>query len=176
MTRIRRATRTRVMAAVVFASTAAACAAREAPRAAHVAREPSVWRLDREPVPRTVDEALDALQRGLGENNIARLRIAEEDVAITLVPTLGRWMQDHWGLTTGGPLAQYFEAVENREHNVEDDEIVAAIDGRSQAGGAIVHRRHTVTVAAQRFREQRAQLVVVVHEEDGGRVSHRVLR
>jgi Domain of unknown function (DUF6794) len=25
------------------------------------------------------------------------------------VPTLGRWMQDHWGLATGGPLACFFE-------------------------------------------------------------------
>ena len=47
---------------------------------------------------------------GSGEPTIARLRIAEEDVAITLVPTLGRWMQEHWRLATGGPLAQYFEA------------------------------------------------------------------
>ena len=85
------------------------CAAREPPRP-QVARGSFAWALDEEPIPRTLEEALDALQRGLGEPTIARLRIAEEDVAITLVPTLGRWMQEHWGLALGGPLAQYFEA------------------------------------------------------------------
>lgn len=110
------------MAVVVVAVTAAACAAREPSRSAPVAPEPSAWNLDRQPVPRTVDEALDALQRGLGDRNIARLRIAEEDVAITLVSTLGRWMQDHWGLATGGPLAQYFEA-----HGLDHPDDMAAV-------------------------------------------------
>jgi hypothetical protein len=87
----------------------AACASRDVPRPP-VARERSAWALDKQSIPHTLNEALDALQRGLGEPTIARLRIAEEDVAITLVPTLGRWMQVHWGLATGAPLAQYFES------------------------------------------------------------------
>jgi hypothetical protein len=100
----------RILLSFVLAGIAVACASsRDAPRAP-VGRERSVWALDKGPIPRTLDEALDTLQRGLGEPTIARLRIAEEDVAITLVPTLGRWMQEHWGLATGGPLAQYFEA------------------------------------------------------------------
>ena len=98
----------RIIDWLVVAATAAACAGHEAPRT-DVPREPSGWTLDQQPVPRTLEEALAALEHGLGERTIARLRIAEEDVAITLVPTLGRWMQDHWGLATGGPLAQYFE-------------------------------------------------------------------
>jgi hypothetical protein len=100
----------RILVLFVIVAIAAACASREAP-AAPAARARSAWALDREPIPRTLQEALAALQRGLGEPTIARLRIAEEDVAITLVPTLGRWMQEHWGLATGGPLAQYFEAL-----------------------------------------------------------------
>ena len=99
----------RILVWLVVAGMAAACASRNAPRPP-VTREPSAWTLDKQSIPRTLDEALDALQRGLGEQTIARLRIAEEDVAITLVPTLGRWMQEHWGLATGGPLAEYFEA------------------------------------------------------------------
>jgi uncharacterized protein DUF6794 len=67
------------------------------------------WTLDHQPVPHTLDEALATLERGLGREIVARLRIEEEDVAIRLVPTLGRWMQDHWALATGGPLARSFE-------------------------------------------------------------------
>jgi hypothetical protein len=100
----------RILIALLVAGMGSACASsRDAPRLP-VKQEPSAWALDKQPVPRTLDEALVALQRGLGEPTIARLRIAEEDVAITLVPTLGRWMQEHWGLATGGPLGQYFEA------------------------------------------------------------------
>jgi hypothetical protein len=98
-----------ILVLLVVAGTAAACASREAP-GPPAAGARSAWALDKEPIPRSLEEALEALQRGLGEPTIARLRIAEEDVAITLVPTLGRWMQEHWGLATGGPLAQYFEA------------------------------------------------------------------
>lgn len=94
---------------LVVAGMSVSCGLREPPRPP-VARGPSAWTLDKQPIPQTLDEALEALRRGLGEPTIARLRIAEEDVAITLVPTLGRWMQAHWGLATGGPLAQYFEA------------------------------------------------------------------
>jgi hypothetical protein len=71
----------------------------------------SEWALDQQPVPRTLDEALQALERGLGERTIERLRIEEEDIAIRLVPTLGRWVQDRWGLAAGGPLAQHFERL-----------------------------------------------------------------
>ena len=89
----------------------AACAARAPERSPDTAREhrSSGWNLDTQAVPRTLDEALGALERGLGGETIERLRIEEEDVAIRLVPTLGRWMQDHWALATGGPLARFFE-------------------------------------------------------------------
>ena len=99
----------RILVWLLIAGMAGACASREAPRPLPP-QVRSAWALDKQPIPGTLDEALEALQRGLGEPTIARLRIAEEDIAITLVPTLGRWMQEHWGLATGGPLAQYFEA------------------------------------------------------------------
>ena len=99
----------RILVSLLVAGMAGACASREAPRPLPP-QVRSAWALDKQPIPGTLDEALEALQRGLGEPTIARLRIAEEDIAITLVPTLGRWMQAHWGLATGGPLAQYFEA------------------------------------------------------------------
>jgi hypothetical protein len=99
----------RILVWLALAGMAGACASREAPRPLPP-QVRSAWALDKQPIPGTLDEALEALQRGLGEPTIARLRIAEEDIAITLVPTLGRWMQAHWGLATGGPLAQYFEA------------------------------------------------------------------
>jgi hypothetical protein len=99
----------RILVWLLVAGMAGACASREAPRPLPP-QVRSAWALDKQPIPGTLDEALEALQHGLGEPTIARLRIAEEDIAITLVPTLGRWMQAHWGLATGGPLAQYFEA------------------------------------------------------------------
>jgi hypothetical protein len=99
----------RILVWLLVAGMAGACASREARRPLPP-QVRSAWALDKQPIPGTLDEALEALQRGLGEPTIARLRIAEEDIAITLVPTLGRWMQAHWGLATGGPLAQYFEA------------------------------------------------------------------
>jgi hypothetical protein len=99
----------RILVWFLVAGMAGACASREAPRPLPP-QVRSAWALDKQPIPGTLDEALEALQHGLGEPTIARLRIAEEDIAITLVPTLGRWMQAHWGLATGGPLAQYFEA------------------------------------------------------------------
>ena len=71
---------------------------------------PQSWTLDRQPVPRTLAEALDALVRGLDSGTLARLRVAEEDIAIRLVPTLGRWIAEHWGLWTRGPLFRHFAA------------------------------------------------------------------
>jgi hypothetical protein len=96
---------------VALAVSAPACAARRTGDAASPspAGPSSGWNLDQQPVPRTLDEALETLERGLGAQTIARLRIEEEDVAIRLVPTLGRWMQDRWDLATGGALARWFE-------------------------------------------------------------------
>jgi hypothetical protein len=102
----------RLAAPAILALILSGCAARAHDPPLQVpAGEPSDWSLDRQPVPRTLDEALRALERGLGDRTIARLRIEEEDVAIRLVPTLGRWMQDHWGLASGGPLARHFERL-----------------------------------------------------------------
>jgi hypothetical protein len=98
----------RMLLPLVIAATAAACTARATPHAA-TPPDPSPWNLDTQPVPRTLDEALRALEQGLGERTIARLRIEEEDIAIRLVPTLGHWMEAHWGLATDGPLAQHFQ-------------------------------------------------------------------
>ena len=101
----------RLVTSTLVLLVAAACAARAPEPPHHTPQVPpsSGWNLDGQPTPRTLDEALDTLERGLGGETIARLRIEEEDVAITLVPTLGRWMQDRWGLATGGPLARFFE-------------------------------------------------------------------
>jgi hypothetical protein len=106
------ATGTGALALVLVGVTVLACAARRpaAVTTAHPSSPPSSGRtLDRQPVPRTLDEALETLERGLGAEAIAQLRIEEEDVAIRLVPTLGRWMQEHWGLATAGSLARWFE-------------------------------------------------------------------
>jgi uncharacterized protein DUF6794 len=101
----------RSVSSMLMVLAAAACAARAPEPRPDTAQEhrSSGWNLDTQPVPRTLDEALGALERGLGGKTIERLRIEEEDVAIRLVPTLGRWMQDHWALATGGPLARFFE-------------------------------------------------------------------
>jgi hypothetical protein len=98
----------RILVPLVMVAFTAACASR-APLQPSASREPSAWSLDRQPVPHTLEEALQALAQGLGDGTIAQLRVDEEDIAIRLVPTLGRWMQDRWGLATGGPLAQYFQ-------------------------------------------------------------------
>jgi hypothetical protein len=101
----------RLVTSTLVLLAAAACAARAPEPRPHISEAPpsSGWNLDTQPVPGTLDEALGALERGLGGETVARLRIEEEDIAISLVPTLGRWMQDHWGLATGGPLARFFE-------------------------------------------------------------------
>ena len=101
----------RLVTSTLVLLVAAACVARapEPPHHTPQVLPSSGWNLDSQPVPRTLDEALETLERGLGGETVARLRIEEEDVAIRLVPTLGRWMQDHWGLATGGPLARFFE-------------------------------------------------------------------
>ena len=101
----------RLVTSTLVLLAATACAARapeHVPETAPAMRS-TTWNLDGQPVPRTLNEALQTLERGLGAETIARLRMEEEDVAITLVPTLGRWMQDRWGLATGGPLARFFE-------------------------------------------------------------------
>src|SRR5215217_2739874 len=102
----------RLVVAGILALTAIGCAARkhDAPSKPPPPRL-GAWTLDRQPVPRTLDEALVALEHGLRDGTIARLRIDEEDIAIRLVPTLGRWMQDHWGLATDGALERYFQQL-----------------------------------------------------------------
>jgi uncharacterized protein DUF6794 len=101
----------RSVSSMLMVLAAAGCAARAPEPRPATAQEhrSSGWNLDTQSVPRTLDEALGALERGLGGETIERLRIEEEDVAIRLVPTLGRWMQDHWALAAGGPLARFFE-------------------------------------------------------------------
>jgi hypothetical protein len=137
----------RILVWLALAGMAGACASREAPRPLPPPA-PSAWALDKQPIPGTLDEALDALQRGLGEPTIARLRIAEEDIAITLVPTLGRWMQEHWGLATGGPLAQYFEA-----RGLAHPDDMAACSGAARAG-VPSHRVHS-----EKRRERRREAI-----------------
>jgi hypothetical protein len=66
--------------------------------------------LDAQPVPHTLDEALDALERGLPRSFIDRLYASETDVTIDLQDTLGRWMRDRWGLWTSSPLAEHLRA------------------------------------------------------------------
>ena len=102
-----------VLVASLAAFAASACAA-HAPQPPSKAPTvpPSAWSLDQQPVPQTLDDALHTLERGLGTETIARLyQREEEDIAIRLVPTLGRWMEEHWGLATGSPLAGYFEQL-----------------------------------------------------------------
>jgi hypothetical protein len=67
--------------------------------------------LERAPVPATLDEALDTLQRELPRDAIEALYASETDVTIELHETLGRWMRDRWGLWTGGPLADHLRAL-----------------------------------------------------------------
>ena len=99
-----------VLLAGAMLAGAAACAGTNGRPAVASPAAPQAWTLDRQPVPRTLDEALDALARGLDGGTIARLRVAEEDIAIRLVPMLGRWIAEHWGLWTGGPLFHHFAA------------------------------------------------------------------
>src|SRR4051812_16207849 len=65
----------RLFVAGILALTATGCAARthDAPLKPPTP-PPSAWTLDRQPVPRTLDEALVALEHGLGDGTIARLR------------------------------------------------------------------------------------------------------
>ena len=100
-----------VLLAGALLAGAGACAGSGRPAVEPRVPPPQSWTLDRQPVPRTLDEALDALARGLDSGTIARLRVAEEDIAIRLVPTLGRWIAEHWRLWTGGPLFQHFAAL-----------------------------------------------------------------
>jgi hypothetical protein len=103
----------RLVTSTLVLLAAIACAARAPEHGPETApaMPSTTWNLDGQPVPRTLDEALETLERGLGDETIARLRIEEEDVAIRLMPTLGRWMQNRWGLATGGPLARFFEGL-----------------------------------------------------------------
>jgi hypothetical protein len=66
--------------------------------------------LEAQPVPATLDEAFDVLERGLPRDFINRLYASESDVTIELQDTLGRWMRQHWGLWTGSPLAEHLRA------------------------------------------------------------------
>jgi hypothetical protein len=97
-----------VLAAAAAAALMACAGGGRAQVAAPATSQP--WSLDRQPTPRTLEETLAALERGLDSGTLARLRVAEEDIAIRLVPTLGRWIAEHWGLWTRGPLFQHFAA------------------------------------------------------------------
>jgi hypothetical protein len=64
-----------------------------------------------QPIPRTLGDALEALERSLPRETIQALYASETDVTLELQDTLGRFLREHWGLWTGGPLADHLRGL-----------------------------------------------------------------
>ena len=54
--------------------------------------------LDQEPTPKTLEEALNALDRGSSGAVVLKMRSRDESVTIELHETLGLWIRNSWGL------------------------------------------------------------------------------
>jgi len=77
-------------------------------------------------------------------------------------------------------LAQDFEAVEHREHHVQDDHVVEAIQGAGKAAEAVMGGFHAESMLGEVGRHQAAQRRVVLNQQDRPdsgwcRIAHGVL-
>ena len=66
----------------------------------------------------------------------------------------------------GADAAQHLEALEIRQHHVEDDDGVIALERALDAAPAGVHGLDGITFGGQIFRQQLAELPVVVDHQD----------
>jgi hypothetical protein len=65
--------------------------------------------LDREPDPRTLEEALDTLDRASPGTLLIKMRSSDESIADDLHEGLGRWIRNEWGLFDEAPLYRDLE-------------------------------------------------------------------
>jgi len=72
-------------------------------------------------------------------------------------------------MSTGtSDLRQHFEAVESRQHHIQDDGAPRLFGGRLHTLGAGVHGAHRVAHRIQIVGDQAAEFAVVVNEEHAG--------
>lgn len=70
-------------------------------------------------IPETLDEAISALDRMLGQKDrdfLLRSNLSADDAATELHHSLGRHLRNEWGLWHDSPLAQHLKAVHDVEH------------------------------------------------------------
>jgi hypothetical protein len=77
--------------------------------------------------PRTLEEALIALDQMLNDDVRAFLSVANEKTAVTeLHSTLGRYLRNKWGLWQRSELAQHMEQVHGAKHVDDMSSIIIA--------------------------------------------------
>src|SRR5687767_11448675 len=101
---------TRRLAALVIALTSSGwgCAPPPNPALPVVVPLSQEWSLESQPIPKTLDEALDALERGGSGHFHAGMRSDDENTALSGDYYL-RW--DPWGLGYGSPLQVHMESL-----------------------------------------------------------------
>ena len=112
-----------------------------------------------------------AQREGLGDV-VVGAQLEAEDLVDLL--GLGREHDDrHRGARAHAPA--HLEAVQAREHDVEHDEVEGRLAEAGERLAAVGGLHDLVAVLAQREREQRLDRLLVVDEEDAGRVLEHVL-
>jgi hypothetical protein len=80
-----------------------------------------------QPNPKTLEEAIIALDQMLNDDVRAFLSVANEKTAvIELHSTLGRYLRNKWGLWQGSELAKHMAQVHGAEHVDEMSSIIIA--------------------------------------------------
>ena len=63
-------------------------------------------------------------------------------------------------------LPEYFKAVDDRQHDVENDQIPFRLQCRTQTRSSVVDRRDTKAMMTEKLGHHLAELDIVVHQED----------
>jgi uncharacterized protein DUF6794 len=154
---------------VTLASALIACSQPDCKELPEVVSLSRLSTLDKEPVPTTLQDALNALDRGLSGEEFRFFQLSSEHDVIQAHGGLDRWIQEHWGLIGHGPLYQELASRGLQTPQDMSDAIVTSfwrqlhrqpLEIAEQVTRAHLARdaaRQSEQLMAQRFEESNAQ-------------------
>src|SRR5260221_7574195 len=82
-----------------------------------------------------------------------------------------RGKHEHRNPATGAEALENFKTVHARQHDIQDNQVIAALLRLFQSLSAFIHAVNTVTLALQKLLEQRAQFSVVIDDQQAHNIT-----